>query len=70
MITCFICSSKLENILIAKRDHGLFKSLQNVIIMDYENLNKDIINKYPNILRIIPFAEVENSGSNNKLPWV
>ena len=39
MTTCFICSTKLENILESKRDKGMFKSLQNLIIIDYENID-------------------------------
>lgn len=35
--------------------------------MDYDNIDKSIIDKYKNILRIIPFSEVELYGKNNKL---
>ena len=69
MTTCFICSSKLESVLSGKRDKGHFKSLQNLVIMDYENVDKSVIEKYPNVLRIFPFEEVEKSGANKKLPW-
>lgn len=37
--------------------------------MDYENIDKSLLDKYKNVLRVIPFSEVENYGSNNKLPW-
>lgn len=35
--------------------------------MDYENIDKSLLDKYPNVLRIIPFSEVELAGENNKL---
>lgn len=37
--------------------------------MDYENIDKSLLDKYQNVLRIIPFSEVELSGKNNKLSW-
>ena len=69
MTTCFISANHVAKMLENKENKGLFKNLENLVILDYENFDEKIKSQYEDIINIYDLTEIERSGEQNLLPW-
>lgn len=62
MKTCFISSDHIKNLLKIKKNEDKFGTLENLVVMDEENYNKDDFKEFQDIINIYSFSEVVNKG--------
>lgn len=69
MISCFISANHVRQMMLNKKNKGLLKNLENLIVLDFENLDENIVQECEGIVNIVSLDEVEAKGAENLLPW-
>lgn len=67
--TCFLTFSHVEKMLMTQKDKGTFKHLKNLVVMDPENFDKKVLEKYPGIFNVYTVDDVIESGKKNTRKW-
>ena len=67
--TCFITANHVKNLINEQVKNNRFKHLKNLVIMDYENYNKEQESQDKTVFNIIPFNALIEEGKKEVLPW-
>ncbi len=69
MISCLTSVQHVFKILKGKKENDLFKSLRNLIVMDYEELDQELLKPYEGVLNILSIEQVIAEGRKQVNPW-
>lgn len=66
--TCFVTANHVKNLYEGQAKSKRFSSLETLVIMDYENYDKNQESQHKTLFKIISFDELIEEGKKN-LPW-
>lgn len=65
MKVCFVTVDHIEDMIKAKKEKDHFKSLETLIVLDYENMPENWEDLFKDTFKILTFEDLEKKGKSN-----